>query len=99
METHRADERRIARRHGKAGRERAGGRLSAGRAGPGAPDRETLIPATDGFTAAPPAKLAVQHVSKGFRTPRASVHPLDNASPHVDAGEVGCPLGPRGCGK
>src|SRR5260370_16282086 len=83
METHRADERRVARRDGEAPRERAGGRLSAGRAGPGTLDRETLMvatdgftAATDGFTAAPPAKLAVQHVPKWFLTPRASVHEL-----------------------
>ena len=55
--------------------------------------------ATDGFTAAPPAKLAVQHVSKWFRTPRASVHALDDVGLDVDGGEFVCVLGPSGCGK
>src|SRR6266436_8600503 len=99
METHRADTRRVARRDGEAGRERAGGRLSAGRAGPGTLDRETLMSATDGPTAAPPAKLVVQHVSKWFRTPRASVHALDDVGLDVDGGEFVCVLGPSGCGK
>ena len=55
--------------------------------------------ATDGPTAAPPAKLVVQHVSKWFRTPRASVHALDDVGLDVDGGEFVCVLGPSGCGK
>jgi NitT/TauT family transport system ATP-binding protein len=54
---------------------------------------------TDGLVAAPPAKLAVEHVSKWFRTPRASVHALDDVNLHVDEGAFVCLLGPSGCGK
>jgi NitT/TauT family transport system ATP-binding protein len=55
--------------------------------------------ATDSFAATPPAKLAVEHVSKWFRTARASVHALDDVNLYVDEGEFVCLLGPSGCGK
>jgi NitT/TauT family transport system ATP-binding protein len=54
---------------------------------------------TDSLVAAPPAKLAVEHVSKWFRTPRASVHALDDVNLLVDEGAFVCLLGPSGCGK
>jgi NitT/TauT family transport system ATP-binding protein len=54
---------------------------------------------TDGLVAAPAAKLAVEHVSKWFRTPRASVHALDDVNLHVDEGAFVCLVGPSGCGK
>ena len=55
--------------------------------------------ASDGFAAAPAAKLAVEHVSKWFRTARASVHALHDVNLYVDEGEFVCLLGPSGCGK
>lgn len=45
------------------------------------------------------SKLVVDGVSKWFRTPRASVHALDNISVQVSEGEVLCLVGPSGCGK
>jgi NitT/TauT family transport system ATP-binding protein len=53
----------------------------------------------DGMTPAPPAKLAIDRVSKWFRTPRASVHALDDVTLTVDEGEFVCLVGPSGCGK
>jgi NitT/TauT family transport system ATP-binding protein len=49
--------------------------------------------------AASAAKLAVQGVSKRFRTPAAAVHALDRVSLDVADGEFVCLVGPSGCGK
>src|SRR5262245_16379187 len=49
--------------------------------------------------AAWPAKLAVEHVSKWFRTPAATVHALDDVTLNVAEGEFVCLVGPSGCGK
>src|SRR3979409_612531 len=47
----------------------------------------------------PPAKLAVENVSKWFRTSRQTVHALDNISLEIAEGEFVCLVGPSGCGK
>jgi len=46
-----------------------------------------------------PAKLAVESVSKTFRTARNAVHALDQVSLQVSEGEFVCLVGPSGCGK
>ncbi|RXH38217.1 ABC transporter ATP-binding protein [Bradyrhizobium zhanjiangense] len=51
------------------------------------------------INASPPAKLLVEGVSKWFRTPRASVHALDNINLTIAEGEFICLVGPSGCGK
>jgi NitT/TauT family transport system ATP-binding protein len=55
--------------------------------------------AADGIAASPPAKLAIERVSKWFRTTRTSVHALDQVTLHVDEGEFICIVGPSACGK
>ncbi len=57
------------------------------------------MPPSDKFKAAPAAKLAVDHVSKWYKTPRASVHALDDVTLQVDEGEFVSLVGPSGCGK
>lgn len=60
-------------------------------------------PEYDIMSAAPVAgaasKLVIEGVSKWFRTPRATVHALNDVSMEVAAGEVVCVVGPSGCGK
>jgi NitT/TauT family transport system ATP-binding protein len=57
------------------------------------------MPALDEFEATPPAKLAIEGVSKWFRTARATVHALSAVTLHVAEGEFVCLVGPSGCGK
>ena len=49
--------------------------------------------------AAAAAKLAVERISKWFRTPAATVHALNDVSLNVAEGEFVCLVGPSGCGK
>ncbi|AFL54817.1 ABC transporter ATP-binding protein [Sinorhizobium fredii] len=56
-------------------------------------------PSTSAPVATATSKLVVEGVSKWFRTPRATIHALDNVSMQVAAGEVVCVVGPSGCGK
>src|SRR5438874_4979893 len=47
-----------------------------------------------------PSKLAVEHVSKRFRTGRSGeIHALDDVSMQVNEGDFVCLVGPSGCGK
>jgi NitT/TauT family transport system ATP-binding protein len=50
-------------------------------------------------TPVPRGELAVEDVSKWFRSRAATVHALDDVSLHVRAGEFVCIVGPSGCGK
>jgi NitT/TauT family transport system ATP-binding protein len=53
----------------------------------------------DDLAASPPAKLAIQGISKWYRTTRATVLALDNVALNVREREVVCIVGPSGCGK
>jgi NitT/TauT family transport system ATP-binding protein len=50
-------------------------------------------------TAAAPAKLTLEGVSKWFHTTRQHVHALDDINLTVREGEIVCLVGPSGCGK
>ena len=47
----------------------------------------------------PPAKLAMEHISKWFRQKRQTVRALDDISLEVSEGEFIVIVGPSGCGK
>jgi NitT/TauT family transport system ATP-binding protein len=54
---------------------------------------------SDELQAATPAKLAIETVSKAFRTSRGTVHALDKVSLQIGEGDFICLVGPSGCGK
>ena len=58
-----------------------------------------MMPLHEELQNAPPAKLAVDHVTKIYRGNRQTVHALEDVSLHVAEGEFVCLLGPSGCGK
>jgi NitT/TauT family transport system ATP-binding protein len=53
----------------------------------------------DALPETPAPKLAVESVSKRFRTGKGEVHALEDVSLTVQEGEFVCLLGPSGCGK
>jgi NitT/TauT family transport system ATP-binding protein len=57
------------------------------------------MPVTEELQIIAPSKLAVENVSKEFRTKRAVVRALDHVSLNIEEGEFVCLVGPSGCGK
>src|SRR5438477_11461315 len=58
-----------------------------------------LSSVTDELQAIAPSKLAIDNVSKSFRSAAGPVLALDRVSLHVAEGEFVCIVGTSGCGK
>src|SRR6266487_7090649 len=60
---------------------------------------KTASSVTDELQVVPPSKLAIENVSKSFRTAAGTVLALDRVSLQVNEGAFICLVGASGCGK